>query len=326
VAGTWSAHAAIAAAAYLRGTRPEYLAHALAIATLCGPVLKGTGDSHFAMPSDSDVKEGIPWGTMTGMMSLYLADAGHTGPLEILDTPTHFDGARILDDLGGPPLIRRTYFKPYACCRHLHAPLDAFCELIQKHSIAVADIVAVEVHTYAATFSLSNVSEPDTLINVQYSVPFCIGICALRGKAGLRPVETDVLADPEIRAFAKRVTLHEEPAFTARFPAETPTRVVIRTSRASFESPVTLPLGDPTQPLCWADLETKFRVATRKVFSSERQDALLHAIECLRRGDFQPLQARLGEAPEKNVVPSVRAHGAGDSFASLPSRKLPMTK
>jgi 2-methylcitrate dehydratase PrpD len=298
--GTWSAHGAIAAAARLRGTKPEQLAHALAIATLTSPMLKGRGEGpHYTHLSDSDVKEGIPWASVTGMTSLALAEAGHTGPMEILDSSAYFERASLVEglvgSLGDLPLIGQTYFKPYACCRHIHAPLDAFGSLLQRQSIAPDDIAAVEVYTYAATLDLNNLVEPRTCLDAQFSVPYCLGIYAFRGAAGLLPLDDDVLEDHAIRAFAKRVTLHVDPNLTARFPAETLSRVVIQTAHARFESPVTTPFGDVANPMSRADLEAKFRQATRNALSPEQQNGVLQAIDHLRAGELQPLRQRLAD-------------------------------
>jgi hypothetical protein len=46
----------------------------------------------------------------------------------------------------------------------------------------------------------------------------------------------------------------------------------------------------------WSDLESKFRIATRAMLTSERQDAVLNAIGCLQAGDLRPLRAAIGAA------------------------------
>ncbi|HYC38531.1 MAG TPA: MmgE/PrpD family protein [Usitatibacter sp.] len=293
--GTWSPHGAIAAAGRIRQTPPEQLAHALAMATQCAPVLKGKGGSQFDQLSWSDVKEGIAWGALTGMTSLYMAEGGATGALEILDSERHYEVARITEGLGGTPLVAGTYFKPYACCRHVHAPLDAFDALLATHAIDPADIESVEVHTYSGTFNLPNAARPPDYLEVQFSVPYCLAIRALHGRAALMPIEHAVVGDEALAAFAERIMLHPDPAIEARFPAESPTRVVVHSRRGRFESPVTTPRGDPDAPMAWDDLVEKLRVATRRTLSPERQDALVAAVERLAAGDLAPLRAELAK-------------------------------
>jgi 2-methylcitrate dehydratase PrpD len=291
--GTWSPHGAIAAAGRVRRTRAEALAQAFAMATQCAPVLKGKGGSQFDALSGSDVKEGIPWGAQVGMTALYLAERGATGPLEILDCASHFAPERITAALGAPPLIGGTYFKPYACCRHIHAPLDAFDGLLERHRLDAAGIEAVEVHTYSGTFNISNLVRPPGFVDVQFSLPYCLAIRALRGKAALLPIDPAVVGDEELARFAARVTLHPDAAIEARFPAESPARVVVVTKQGRFESPVTTPRGDPDAPLSWGDLEEKLRTASRHVLPPAQQEAVIAGVGRLRAGDLAPLRAVL---------------------------------
>ena len=286
--GVWSAYAAIAAAGMLRGTAPEKLAHALAIAVQSAPSLPAK-----AGLVGSDVKEGIPFGVLAGMNALRLAEAGFTGPLGIFDNPELFAAERITAGLGGPPCIDRTYFKPYACCRHIHAPLEAFAALLARHKIEAHEIITIEVHTYSGTFNLSNLPEPCTLIEAQYSVPFCIGLCAVRGLQSLLPLEVSTLDDPEVRMISRKVSLHCDASIELRFPAESPARVLVTTADGRFESPVTTPRGDPDSSLSWAELEEKFLMATRKVFAPARQREILHAVAGLREGELQGLRMAL---------------------------------
>lgn len=287
--GVWSPYAAIAAAASLRGTDEPALAHALAIAAQAAPAMPGK-----AGLVGSDVKEGIPFGTLAGLQALRLAECGFTGPPGILDLAGHFDGARITAGLGGPPCIGRTYFKPYACCRHIHAPVDAYVALAARAGFAAKDIDAIEVHTYGGTFNLSNRTSPATLVEAQYSVPFCLALAALRGTRALLPLEPAWLEDEDVRALASRVTLHRDAAIEARFPAESPARVVVSTAAGRFESPVTTPRGDPDAPLDWDDLVAKFSAATRRALPGARQAAILAAVDRLRAGELAPLREALG--------------------------------
>jgi 2-methylcitrate dehydratase PrpD len=289
--GVWSPHAAIAAAGFLRGTAPGALAQALSIAAQCAPALPAK-----AGLAGSDVKEGIPFGVLAGLDALFLAESGFTGPLALLDDPAHFSGERITDGLGGAPCIDRTYFKPYACCRHVHAPLDAFAALLARERIAARDIAAIEVHTYSGTFNLSNLVEPRTLVELQYSVPFCLGVCVVHGAGALLPVDDAVLGDAAVREIARKVSLHRDPEIEARFPAQSPARVVVTTAAGRFASPVVTPRGDPDDPLSWRELVAKFEAATGGTLGAARRQALLDAIDRLRAGELAPLRRALAAA------------------------------
>ena len=291
--GAWSPFAAVAAAAAARGTSVDALANAFGIAAQHAPALPG-----LAGLMGSDVKEGIPWGAVSGMAALRLAEAGSTGPLHILDQPELFSSARMLEGLGGAPLIGGAYFKPYACCRHLHAPLDAYAKLAEQHAIRPESVTAVEVHTYSGTFNLSNRAEPQDLVEAQYSTPFCVAILALRGREALLPMDAGMLSDPQLRAFAGRVSMHRDPAIEPLFPAQSPARIVVHAAGKRFESPVTMPRGDPADPLSWDELRDKYLTATRFALSPAHQREVLEAVDRLRSGDLQPLRAAVSHGSE----------------------------
>ncbi|MEQ1773340.1 MAG: MmgE/PrpD family protein [Burkholderiales bacterium] len=287
--GRWSGYAAVATAGLLRKTPPHQMSHAFAIAGVTAPNQEANGSSGYSRLTGNDVKEGIAWSSAGGLTALHLAEAGLTGPEDILDHASHFSRAHLLGGLGENPLIGATYFKPYSCCRYNHSAIDAFTALMADHSLPPNDIVAVDVHTFGWALKLGNKIEPQNLVDVQYSIPYCIGMAAIMGSAALLPIEADALNRPDVSEFARKVTLHTDAALDARFPDETLARVVITTHNATFESPVTTPRGEPSNPMSWEDLREKFRVATRKVMREEQQHMTLEAVDRLAQGELGPL-------------------------------------
>ncbi len=287
--GRWTGYAAVATAARLRKTPPDKMSQAFAMAGVTAPNQEANGSSGYSRLTGNDVKEGIAWSAVTGLTALHLAEAGLTGPEDILDQASHFSQAHLLNGLGKNPLISATYFKPYSCCRYNHAAIDAFAALMSSHRLTPDDIVAVDVHTFGWALKLGNKTEPRNMVDMQYSIPYCIGMAAIMGGAALLPIEADALNRPDVSEFARKVTLHNDPALDARFPDETLARVVITTRNAKFESPVTTPRGEPSNPLSWNDLREKFGVATRKVMREEQQQITLGAVDRLAQGELDPL-------------------------------------
>ncbi|ARP79965.1 2-methylcitrate dehydratase [Bordetella genomosp. 8] len=288
--GAWSGYAVVATAAKMLGLDPAVIAHALAIAAQTAPALPA-----LAGIAGSDVKEGIAAGVAAGWAALRLAMAGYEGPVAALDDGRLFDAGIALHDLGGAPLIQGTYFKPYGCCRHIHAPLDAWLHLRARHGLEAADVAGMQVRTYRATFNLSNSPTPGTLVEAQYSVPYCLALCALHGSDALVPLQAIHLGDPGVRDLAARISVVHDAGVEALFPARSPASVTVSLKDGRrLASPVMDPRGDPATALEWADLVTKFRVATRAGLSPVRQQALLDAIAELRNGDSVPLAGALG--------------------------------
>ena len=218
-----------------------------------------------------------------------------SGPLDLLDHADHCDSHAMIGRLGADPYIGKTYHKLYSCCRHIHAPVDALRALIERHALAPDQIEAVAVHTYRGALRLANRTEPANLVDVQYSIPYCLGLAAILGPSALLPLSKDVLFRDDVAQFARKVTLHLDPELDERFPAETLTRVVVRSGHQHHESAITAPRGEATDPLSWQELEEKFLTASRHVATQDQRAEILEAARQLRDGDIAPLMACLSQ-------------------------------
>lgn len=287
--GAWSGFAVVATAGRMLGVSADVIAQALAIAAQTAPALPA-----LAGIAGSDVKEGIPAGVVSGWAALKLAMVGFTGPVAVLDDTRLFDSQAVLRDLGGTPLIGGTYFKAFGCCRHIHAPLEAVMNLQALHGLAAGDISGIEVLTYRATLNLSNKPNPATLVEAQYSVPYCLALCLLRGADALVPLKVGQLGDTQVRDLAERVVVTQDAAIEPLFPCRSPARVTV-TLRCGqrLESPLMDPRGDPDRPLSTAELERKLRIATRDTLSPTVQNAVLDGVSALRADEWEPLLAAL---------------------------------
>jgi 2-methylcitrate dehydratase PrpD len=288
--GMWSGYGVVAALGFLRRTPTEQLAHAFAIAGISAPnQLHAGAGPLFRAQEGSDVKEGIPWSSMTAVGALLLAESGHTGPLGLLDNEEHFRLEGLVDSLGSQGYVARNYIKFHACCRHVHAPAEALLGLIARHPIDPRRIEAIEVETYSGALRLANRPRPHGFTDIQFSIPYCLGLIALDGSQALLPLTQGAVGRPDVLALAEKVTLRLDPELDARFPAETLSRVTVRAYGQAFASPVTAPRGEASATPTWKDLEEKLRMACRFTATPKQQDRLLHALRRLRGGDHAAL-------------------------------------
>jgi 2-methylcitrate dehydratase PrpD len=292
--GLWSGQAVAAAIGRMRGLSPRQIAHAIAIAGTTAPSQSATSYTKFR---GNSVKEGIPWGAANGVLAASLAAEGFTGPIDILDEPSRFDPAVLRDGLGANWHINGTYFKPYSCCRWLHAPVDALLALMAEHGLKPDDIVRIDTDTFGRTLTLSNEIAPATFEGGQYSLPFCLGVAATGSASALLPLREESLTDAAAIAVAQRVRMAVRPEFDAMFPAAVPGSVRVTTASGVFERTVLNPKGEPVNPMTWEDIETKFRAIADGRISIAAADQMLGAIEALRAGDVAPLRALLAAKP-----------------------------
>lgn len=289
--GAWSGYCVVAAAGKLLGAGADVIAQALGIVAQTGPALPA-----LAGIVGSDVKEGIGAGATAGWTALHLAMAGFTGPCSIFQDATLFDARIALDGLGDTPLINGTYFKPYGCCRHIHAPLDALRQLITENGLKAEDIQRIDVHTYHATFNLSNLPRPATLVQAQYSVPYCMALSAKYGESALLPLDVRHFSDTDVISLAKRTHVLHDPSIEPLFPQRSPARVtVILEDDRQLCSPITDARGDPTHPLTWPELESKLMTATRDTLAAEHQQGILEGIAGLRADSWEAFLSSLAK-------------------------------
>lgn len=291
--GTWSTYAVVATIAALRDTTQQQIEHALAIAGESAPnQLFMSARSKTPVPEGSDVKEGIPWSVVTGFDALYRAEAGHTGSRNILDSTIHYGYPATLNL--GSGRIRETYFKPYAACRHVHAPIAATLTLIERHKIDVSDILSINVETNHWAHTLPNKPRPENLSDVQYSIPYCLALVALTGKKALVPLTAEALGRDDVVALAEKITVTiADDMPKERASMETPARVTIISNGGSFVYEQSEPEGGVTNQPSLEDLDRKFITATRFVAGGEKQGQILSGFKALVAGDMDEFVAGL---------------------------------
>lgn len=293
--GRWCAFGVVAAAASLAGDSPATTAQALAIAGTLSPGLSPAGYSSLM---GNQVKEGIPWAVLTGLSALELARNGYTGPLDVLDHSDYFDARAIADGLGESFAVSSVYFKPYACCRWIHAAIDALAEIAQGDDWDLESIRSIEVHTFERAGRLTNDTNPDSLESAQYSLPFCLAVAAVGGGQALCPLAESWLQDQRVVTLAEKVKIVLDPDMERRFPAEAGARVVVDAGARRSQRSHRYALGDPGRPMSEPQLRAKFRLLATGCLSSADQDTFLNIIGQLERLDHPGILGTiLGKIP-----------------------------
>jgi 2-methylcitrate dehydratase PrpD len=241
----------------------------------------------------NNVKEGIPWATANGLLAVELAHEGFTGPIDLLDKAERFDRDTLVRGLGATWQIEGTYFKPYGCCRWIHAAIDALLQIQARHQIAAEEIHALEVETFARALSLNNESRPATLESAQYSVPFSVALAAVHGASALLPLKEEYLKDPRVITLAERVHISVDRELDAMFSAAVPARVRLTTATTTWTQEVLLPKGEPTNPMGWEDIDAKLAAVAAGRLDVDALAGLRKAVARLKDGEIAPLQTVL---------------------------------
>jgi len=231
--GRWGAIGTAATAAYLLDLDIIQTMHALSNAAVLSPsMLGGTTDVITgAMP-----KEGVAWATLSGLQSALLAKDGFVGPYLFVDQHDDYNKEKLVAGLGESWLICSNYFKPYACCRWLHSPIEAGLNIVREHQILPDAIDQIEVNIFDRAIKLIGDKYPGNFVQAQFHLPYCLA-CALEYD-GVIPVHfsDEYLKKTAIRGLIDKVEINSDQNYTAMFPGELPARVKITTKKGEIYS------------------------------------------------------------------------------------------
>lgn len=179
---------------------------------------------------------------------------GATGPQAILEGPQGLFTAMTkspgnLARNGDGWLIDTVSFKPFAACRHAHPAIDAAMELRKAGKLEPP----FEIATFADALTFCDRPDPKTELEAKFSLQHAVA-CVANG----RDADAEDFTEEAIAALAPlraQVSVVEDPAITARYPAHFGARV------NGFELVDTL--GDPERPVDQARIIAKMHSLAR---------------------------------------------------------------
>ena len=217
-----------------------------------------------------------------------LAREGMTGPAPIFEGEMGFfkqvSGPFELNVEGfggrkGTFKVADTYVKYWPAEYHAQTAVWAALE-VRKKVKDVRTVVSVLIETHEAGYTILGRDRekwtPKTKETADHSLPYIVGMALLNGTVDNTTYSNRNLADQKNLAFLKKVSVVEDPDFTAAYPKAMPNRVTVREAggRATVAQ-VDVPRGHPRSPMTKEELEAKFlRLTSGKVRKSEAKEAL----------------------------------------------------
>ena len=197
-----------------------------------------------------------------GLLAAELAQAGFTGPPEILEGNKGFfaglcpDPApqRVLADADAPWQLRQTSIKPWPSCRHTHPLVDCALEL---HALLDGgEIDSVRVATYQAALDVCNRPRPQSEYEAKFSLQHCAAVALTDGAVGLGSF--DAAARERVADLGSRVEVVAAEPFVGRYPESWGAEVGVKTvARAAFKVSRRDCRGDPELALDAAEMRAK---------------------------------------------------------------------
>jgi 2-methylcitrate dehydratase PrpD len=270
--GTCGSFGAAAASARLLKLDAARFADALGIAG------SFTGGIWAFLADGADTKRFHPGkASENGVTAAFLAQAGMTGPRQVLEAKwggfysTFAHGiARpelTLEGLGKEFRIDRSGMKPYACCRGLHACMDAILAVLAETGAKAGDIEALVVHGNAQYKLQFDRMDLMNMLDAQFSIQYGLAVAATSGRGTLDQFLKLRNQDPEVRALMQKVTVKDDRRIV---PGEYPPLEVRLKDGRTIERFVKYAKGAPENPLSDAELAEKVESLIAPVLGAQR--------------------------------------------------------
>ena len=298
---TQGAYAVAAGVAKALGLDQEKTTNALAISGTCNIALRVTRTgalSHWkglAYPNTAFV----------GTHAAFLAKQGITGPAEVFEGNKGFKQV-----IAGPfeidwsaedlERVQRTIIKKYNAEIHSQAAIEGVLDLQREHGFAATDVGRVEIEIFDVAYNIIGGGEEGdktvvrTKEDADHSLPYMIAAALLDGEVLPAQYEPARIGRADVQNLLRRVEVHPNDTFSARFPHEMPTGITIRLKDGrSFRIDKTDYEGFHTRPMSWEAVAEKFTRLTEPFTSEARRESIIAAVANLERVRVRELTAAL---------------------------------
>jgi len=221
-----------------------------------------------------------------GVVVAELAKRGIDGPLTGIEGKNGYfkayasgkaNGPSTLEELGQTWELLMTYVKPYPCCRHLHAPIDAILEIKRTTSLDAQQIdsIIIQTNQVAARHAHTHYA---AFLDAQMSIPYAVAAAVVFDEIGLDAFDRQARERQDIAALVPKVKVEVSESMQAVYPMQRPAHVIIVMKDGSrHEFTQRQPYGEPDNPLDDAALTGKFHAVCDPIIGRERAEQIAQA-------------------------------------------------
>ncbi|MFH1124656.1 MAG: MmgE/PrpD family protein [Pseudomonadota bacterium] len=267
VCGTFGAAAGAAKILGLDDVRHAYCL-GLAGSQACGLNAWENEPDHYM----KSFQTGVP--ARNGVTAALLSAIGFKAAPNVLDGKFNifdaFSGSysfsALTDQLGESYEIMRTAIKRYACCRYIHASLDAMFEVLKEERLTANQIKEMIVHISETGAPIVDRNELYTH-NCQYT----LAAAAIYGEVSRKQYSMERRGDPEILSLADRITVIGDKVLEEVYPELWGSIVEIFTvDGRHLTKRVDYAKGSPENPLNDEEISQKFLGLAEDVLGKEK--------------------------------------------------------
>ncbi|WP_439623170.1 MmgE/PrpD family protein [Shinella sp.] len=285
VAGVFGASAA---AGRIAGLSPEQLRDALGLAA------SFAGGLRQYLSDGAEVKRLHPGkAARDGIVCAELAQAGISGAIECLEgadglframVDRRIDHDALLAGLGQDFLISAAYFKPYPCCRHFHAAIDATLALRAEERLESGEIAEIDIGLYQVGAHGHDHRTANNLLEAQMSAPCAVVGALIHGRLNAADFDPSAFVGSEPQRLLQATRVHVDDDCERLYPKVRSgvVTIVLKDGRR-LERRVLNPRGETADPLTDDDLSRKFTDNVPGLIGKEKAGQLLERIWTMDR-------------------------------------------
>jgi 2-methylcitrate dehydratase PrpD len=235
-----------------------------------------------------------------GITAALMAERGITGAKNCLEGDAglfnvyhggDYDRKILTADLGTRSEAEGLGFKPYPCCGHTHAHIDATLSLRSRHDIKPEQVRDITAFCGGAAYALCEPEDvkrsPKNIVDAQFSVPWSVATALVKGKVSLDDFTEEAIKNKDVLKVAQMVTGRLDDSLTRHGVGPGKVTIVMKNGNEYTED-VEYCLGTVERPMKFEDCVRKFKECSsysEKALSSDTIEKILESIINLERLD-----------------------------------------
>jgi 2-methylcitrate dehydratase len=241
------------------------------------------------------------------MNGVFLASRGLTGPKYVIEGPNGLAqavGKSIQIEWDGVKLdcFDRLALKTYNTAIPAQSAVFCTLELHKAHRFDPSNVVSIEADVFQDAYDFTGGGRFGPKKNVHtkedadHSLPYLIAVALLDGDVQTAQLEASRIAKSDVLDLLQKVTVGPNDGFTARYPAELPSRVTVGLQNGeSFTHEISDYAGAPTRPFTWKEIEAKFDKLVAGHATEKSCQAVKNAVRSLEDIQVSDLMKILSE-------------------------------
>lgn len=295
------------------GLSPGQTANAIAIS--------GTANNALRVTRTGDLSNwkglAYPQVGKEGIFAALLAQAGITGPAQVFEGNKGFK-----ETISGPftidwskedlESVLRTIIKKHDAEIHSQSSIDAAISIRSQEGFNASDIAAVRIKTFQVAFDIIGGGEEGgkreihTKEEADHSLLYMVAVALLDGEVQPRQYAPGRIMAGDVQQLLPLVSVRPDPAFTARFPKEIPSRVVVEMKDGrTFSAEAAAYKGFTSAPLDREDAFAKFSKLATPFTGTGLRKRIAEVVLDLENRKVRELTGLLGQVHQRQQTPAM---------------------